>query len=93
MNWIDYKVQPFPTDAEHTEQFKHTYSNEYLGVVERYQRKRLVKKTVPLSLWSSQVHGNYWTISDEDETIVPLYWMPLPKPPTEDTKSLDEDSS
>lgn len=93
MNWIDYNVQPFPTEAEYEEQYKYTRYVHYLGVINRKCRRRDVQITAVLSLNYSTVKGSYeWLLSDTDEVVTPLKWMPLPKP-TEDTTALDENSS
>ena len=88
MNWIDYNVQPFPTEAEYEEQFKHTYYTHYLGVIKRIQRRKEVTITAVLTLNYSSTKNEYeWTLTDAEEVVTPLYWQPLPKPPTEDTKT------
>lgn len=84
IEWIDYKAQQFPDDAQQQENFNRNHNSEYLIVIEQLLRGKQVLSTVPANLFYDSSEGSYyWEVIDSDCVVHPIKWALMPKP-TED---------
>lgn len=84
IEWIDYKAQRFPDDAQQQENFSRNHNSEYLLVIEQLLRGKQVLSTVPANLYFDTSEGDYyWEVIGSDCVAQPIKWALMPKP-TED---------